>query len=260
MDFRMLEEIADHIPGVIFAKSCDGKFIYANREYERLFQVKREWVIGKTNYDLMRFDEQILIDGEWRVYSCIKFPLRDQSGAIYGLAGISTDITEKKRNEEALKEANARLKVLVNAIPDMVIFKDAEGRHLLVNRAAEKFMGLSAEKAAGKTNEELFPPEMAAICQASDEEALAGPRPVHFEESLITRTEETRHFDTIKASIHDEQGNRTIGRGWRWSAATSLPANNRKRPCGRAKEGSEISSRMCRLGCSSPTRRADSGT
>jgi two-component system, cell cycle sensor histidine kinase and response regulator CckA len=231
MKFRTLEEIGDHIPGVIFAKSIDGKFIYANREYERLFRVTSDWLLGKTNYDFQpeeiaaglvandrivlaegvphRFDERIPIDGEERIYSCLKFPLHNESGAICGLAAISTDITESKHNEAALKEANARLQALIDAIPDLVIFKDRDGRHLLVNKAAEKFMGMSCGEAAGKANEELLSPEAAAICRASDERALADRGLVHFEEAVVTGAGEAVHLDTIKAPLHDEQGKLT---------------------------------------------------
>jgi PAS domain S-box-containing protein len=229
MEFDILKEIADCIPGVIFfAKSRDGKFIYANREYERLFHVNREWLIGKTCYDLMpgdiadiccghdqivltkgiskKFDEYYLVNGNQRSFSSIKFPLRDKSGTVYGVAGISIDVTERKRKEKELTEANARLEALVNAIPDIVIFKDVECRHLLVNKAAEKIMGISREEAAGKTNEEVLSLEAATICRGSDEKALASLGPVHAEESVVTETGETIHLDTIKNSIRDEQG------------------------------------------------------
>ena len=53
MEYKVLEQIANYIPGIIFAKSSDGKFIYANQEYERLFQIKKDWLIGKTNFDFM---------------------------------------------------------------------------------------------------------------------------------------------------------------------------------------------------------------
>ena len=133
-----------------------------------------------------QFDEEILINGERRIYSCIKFPLRDEAGIIYGLAGISTDITESKRNLEALKETGARLEALINAIPDMVIFKDKEFRHLLVNRAAEKMMDRNCADVASRTNEEVLPPVAASMCRASDEQALTTREPVHFEESMLS--------------------------------------------------------------------------
>ncbi len=231
MKFEMLAEIADHIPGLIFAKSKDGKFIYANREFERLFKLEREWLLGKSNEDFMpretagvlaandrivltegvphRFDEPILIEGERRLSSWLKFPLFDESGAVCGLAGLSIDVTGKRRNEEALKESTARLEALIHAIPDIVVFKDAKLRHLLVNKAAEKFMGLSSQEVPGKTIKELLPPKAAAPCRASDEKALAARGPMHSEESFVTDTGKTVYLDTIKAPMHDEHGRLT---------------------------------------------------
>jgi PAS domain S-box-containing protein len=67
----------------------------------------------------------------------------------------------------------------------MVVFKDVEGRHLIVNEAAEKFIGLRHEELAGKTNEELLPPGLAVLCRKSDEEAIKSPTPVQYEEPVI---------------------------------------------------------------------------
>ena len=38
----------------------------------------------------------------------IKFPLRDPAGEVYGLCGIASDISARKRAEEALKDADRR--------------------------------------------------------------------------------------------------------------------------------------------------------
>ena len=71
---------------------------------------------------------------------------------------LITEIAERMHKEYALRQANIQIKSLINAIPDMVFFKDPEGRHLVVNRAFERFTGLEEQKVVGKTNEELLPP------------------------------------------------------------------------------------------------------
>jgi PAS domain S-box-containing protein len=121
MEDRVFAAIAEHTPAVIFAKSLDGRFLYVNEEFLRLFRLSREEVVGKTNYDLMPveiadslikhdraviargepelFEEEIITHGKLRTYSSINFPLRDNSGAIYGIAGIATEITAQKQLE-----------------------------------------------------------------------------------------------------------------------------------------------------------------
>ncbi|MEJ2033427.1 MAG: PAS domain S-box protein, partial [Deltaproteobacteria bacterium] len=168
MEHKVLEEIADRIPAVIVAKSRDGKFIYANRECERLFQVKAEWLIGKTNYDFMpediaekiiahdqivltegiahQFDEEILINGERHIYSCLRFPLRDDAGNICGVGGISTDITESKRHEEALAASERRFRDFFAQVPVGMFIGDSEGNLLHVNPSFCRFTGYTEQE------------------------------------------------------------------------------------------------------------------
>ena len=59
---------------------------------------------------------------------------------------------EKKANE-AFADINTRLQALINTIPDMVIFKDVLGRHVVVNRAVEEVTGHARDEITGKTIE-----------------------------------------------------------------------------------------------------------
>ena len=128
---RQLEDIVDNSPAVIYLKSADGAYQLINRRYETLFGVKREDVLGKTDYDIFSEEtadafrendvsvisrgESISVeetapqeDGE-HTYVSAKFPLRDLRGEIYAVGGVSTDITVRKKQEEALKELNGEL-------------------------------------------------------------------------------------------------------------------------------------------------------
>lgn len=101
------------------------------------------------------------------------------------------------------RDMNAMLRILIEALPDIVVFKDTEGRHVLVNKATEEFTGLAAGEIIGKTMEDLAPSELAAACRRSDEAALKSDIPI--------RTMELSHggkvvLDTIKAPIHDRDG------------------------------------------------------
>ncbi len=119
---------------------------------------------------------------------------------------IWRDITEHKRADRALMESNANLQALINSIPDLVLFKDVHGKYLVVNKATEKSTGLTHDELLGKTNDDVLPPDVARLCNASDEEALRSASPVHSEE--YTGTDGGKVIlDTIKAPIHDEHGN-----------------------------------------------------
>ena len=126
------------------------------------------------------------------------------------------DITERKLAEEALRQTNVRLHTLIQAIPDMVFFKNAIGQHLIVNKAVEDVLGCRQSQILGKTVAELMPPGPAEACRVSDEEAMRQHTPTHVEEELVDENGRARYFEFVKAPILDSQGNAaglvTIGR------------------------------------------------
>ena len=98
------------------------------------------------------------------------------------------------------------LQALIQAIPDVVFFKDAQNRYLIANKAMEEFTGLSQGQLAGKTDEELLPPDLAEDCRKSDETVAQTLKVVRFEEQY-TRADKKGFLDTIKAPVFDDRGN-----------------------------------------------------
>ncbi len=108
--------------------------------------------------------------------------------------------------QQFLKNANAHLQALIQAIPDMVYFKDVHGRYGMVNRAMETVSGIAAGRLAGMTSEDHLPPDAAARCRESDRIALEGNRPVQTEEYIDIPGGTRRHFDIVKSPIRDAAG------------------------------------------------------
>ncbi len=120
---------------------------------------------------------------------------------------VIRDITERKKAESALKESERRLRTLIDAIPDAVVFKDAAGRHIIANRANKEVIGLSPEMLIGKTVEDLLPPEEAVTCRKNDEEVMKKRETVRDEEHMTGKDGTTRIIDTIKVPLYDDSGN-----------------------------------------------------
>jgi PAS domain S-box-containing protein len=112
----------------------------------------------------------------------------------------------EKSAEGALRITNDRLLALINTMPDMVIFKDISGRHVIVNRAVEEVTGHAGAEIIGKTIEDLLPPGPAADCRKSDEEAMRQSTPTHSEERVVRKDGRVSYFDMVKAPLADDRG------------------------------------------------------
>jgi PAS domain S-box-containing protein len=128
---EQLIALLDHTSAVIYMRGLDGRYLLVNREYERLFKVRREEIVGLTDHDLfpaevadafrandvaaiaegrpVRLEETAPGDGGPRTYITVKFPLMDADHRPYAICGISTDITERKQAEEEVRRLNDEL-------------------------------------------------------------------------------------------------------------------------------------------------------
>jgi PAS domain S-box-containing protein len=129
-----LQEVLDNSPALIYMKDEAGRYTFVNRRWTELFNPVFGDALGKTDFEYFpevqarqyvandrevtesgqtrEFEEQsVLPDGAHNSQS-IKVALKDQTGRVYALCGISTDITERKAKEEALRQTHRALRVL----------------------------------------------------------------------------------------------------------------------------------------------------
>ena len=126
-----LQSILDNTSSIVFMKDLHGRFLMANAQFERLFGLKAEAVIGRDVHSLfpaefadiyrandqqalaspgpLQFEEVTPQSDGTHIYLSVKFALRDAKGAPYAVCGISTDITDRKRAEEVLRQSHDQL-------------------------------------------------------------------------------------------------------------------------------------------------------
>jgi|GEM_PF-6384305 len=121
--------------------------------------------------------------------------------------GFFSDTTERKMVQIALQEKTNLLTSMINALPDMVYFKDVKRRHLLVNRAYEVFWGVSGGEVIGKKLEEIIPPDRAEEHSDSDEAVIETEAPLIAEHSWTDRKGDIHILETRKFPILDANGN-----------------------------------------------------
>ena len=127
----LLETVLENSAASIYAKRKDGRYTYLNHEMEALCNVVREQVLGRTDFEVFSreiaqqwrtndlktmtmgeltvAEETIDLPQGERLVLSKKVPLISASGEVEGICGISTDITDLRRTEVALREAVRKL-------------------------------------------------------------------------------------------------------------------------------------------------------
>jgi PAS domain S-box-containing protein len=164
-----LQQILNNTTAVVFVKDTEGRFLFVNRQFERLFHCRQAEVAGKTDGEIlpaeiaqafrandllvlrrnmpMEFEETAPLDDGLHTYISIKFPLHDAKGVAYGVCGISTDITERKRSDQALRVSEANYRAIFDASEDSIFIHDIEtGAIVDVNPKACATFGYNREE------------------------------------------------------------------------------------------------------------------
>ncbi|MBU8975184.1 PAS domain S-box protein [Lysobacter sp. MMG2] len=122
-----LQQVLDNTSAAVFAKDRAGRYLFVNREFERLTGRDADALIGRNDRDIfppdmaaalrrndmrvllearaMEFEESGVFAGEQRTFLSAKFPLLDMDQMPYAVCGIATDITLRKQVETALSSS-----------------------------------------------------------------------------------------------------------------------------------------------------------
>ena len=165
-----LRSMMDNIPHLTWLKDAEGRYLAINRAFARFLRLNDvDEGIGKTDLDLQskepaenyRADDAEVMasrqqkyvvekafDGD-RVFwvETFKTPIIDADGNVFGTAGISSDITERKWAENELQVAATTFEASL----DGIMITDPDGVILRVNQAFTKTTGYSAEEVLGRT-------------------------------------------------------------------------------------------------------------
>lgn len=161
-----LRAILDNSPNLVFLKDTQGRYLHINRQFERAFHISCEAIAGKTDKEvfpaeqaaafhandlkvfqagvLLEFEEVALHDDGPHTSIVFKFPLYGGDGKPYALCGITTDITERKVMEEALRQAEEKYRSIFDNAVEGIFQSTSSGRYLSVNPAMARMYGYAS--------------------------------------------------------------------------------------------------------------------
>jgi PAS domain S-box-containing protein len=136
----------------------------------------------------------------------LHFPVRDGRPELDRVIATCTDITARRRAEQARDREHALLQSVLNSIPDLISRKDADGVYRGCNAAFAGFFGLREDEVVGRTTAELFrEPEVAAVT-AADERLLVHGQAERLE-LWMTATDGRRVlFETLRVPLPGPDG------------------------------------------------------
>ncbi|MBI2471454.1 MAG: PAS domain S-box protein [Planctomycetes bacterium] len=231
-----LKSILDNAPAIIYIKDLQGRYTFINKQFEKLFHIKRDEIKGKTPYDCfpkeiadshlendrkvfetkvpMQFDEAATHnDGGVHSYISIKFPLFDSTEKVYAVCGISTNITERKRMEGLIQRERDNLQKYLDIAAVMFLVLDTDGKTTLINKKGCGILGRSEREVIGRNWIDNFVPK-----RIRDEIKILFSKVIHgeiepseyFESPILAKNGEERTIAWHSAFLKDEK-NTTIG-------------------------------------------------
>lgn len=229
-------ELTDLLPQTIFESDIHGRLTYVNNiAYSTFGYSEADFKHGLLVSEMIVAEEREqafanirrVLQGQQiglSEYTGLKkdgtlFPIVIQSipiflaGSVAGLRGIVIDITERKLAENLLMEREETLRTLINSMPDIVCFKDAEGRWIMANEFDIKLFGLEGVDYRGKKDSELaayseFYHDAFLTCEDSDEQAWKARVPTRNDEIIPSIGGGNKVFDIIKVPMFHPDGSR----------------------------------------------------
>ncbi len=229
--WAFLNTILDNVPAPMVVKDEGGRILLFNRAMERLYGIDRKEHLGRTVTEIfpgevgetiaaedraiLAQDGPLVVEdtrmsvpglGE-RIMRKTKVAIRTGPGTAYMLA-ISEDVTERTRAQEELQSTKAFLTTVIDNLPAAITVKNAsDGRLLMTNPAASAMyaFGQSGDN-RGKTNTDVFPPDVAARFEAQDREVMETGEMRFYEEEPLETTHGTRYLNRRKVLIRNADG------------------------------------------------------
>jgi PAS domain S-box-containing protein len=225
-----LQAFTNHSPALMYLKDRDARYRFVNQRFLQRFGLRREQVIGQTDEAVLSRDQlrtfsardaEVLAGGiavqyeetsqyvEGERFSVVsKFPVFDANGVVVGVGGVSTDITERRAAEQALREQRTLL-AEAQKLAGLGCWEwdPASGR---VTWSDEMYAIYGVDPARFRPSFENYleriHPDDRAGAAATVARALMDDRPFSMDERIVRPDGEVRQLRTHGEVVRDEAG------------------------------------------------------
>ncbi len=220
-NYRALLENA--AAGIGRSRITDGKVLLANRKLARMFGYERvEQFVAEFSFVDHYVDpgerERLIALYKNGTDNTVEVSFTTRDGSVVTVANqgwadekaghidfVMTDITERKRAEEALRESEERFRSVIDNSPSFITLKDTDGRYQLVNRKHVEMIGHEQQDVVGKSSFDFFP-EKQAIDATAQERKVIETNSAITRERQVSIKQGTRDFLITKFPILDGAG------------------------------------------------------
>jgi phosphoserine phosphatase RsbU/P len=133
--------------------------------------------------------------------------IRNAQGKLLCYEGTVEDITQRRSAEEKLRQSEALYHSLVETLPQNIFRKDAQGHFTFVNQRFCSAIGKTPLEILGKTDFDLFPPELAKKYESDDQQVMEKNKLFETIEQHQPPGGEMIFVQVVKTPLHDAQGN-----------------------------------------------------
>jgi PAS domain S-box-containing protein len=178
---NLLDSIIEQNPHAMWISDESGTLIRLNQACRDLLRLSDEDVVGKYSvlednivteqghmplvrqvfeqgqtvnftieYDSSRLDHLELEKTVFKILDVTIAPVKDEDGRVTNAVIIHKDVTEHRQAVAALRSSQEQLELLIDTLPVLLAYIDAEQRYLYVNRLYADWYGLAREEIIGK--------------------------------------------------------------------------------------------------------------
>src|SRR5258708_9647738 len=185
---QFLESVLDNVPVCVAAKNIeDGRYIFANRAFERFSRFSRDHIVGKRADEIFSpgtaasidkadrsaldapegyFRSELFVEraSGTRILASNRVVARNENNEPEFLIALFDDVTERRSLSRELANNKKFLELVVDNIPvSLIVERVSDGRYLLANRSAETILNRRPDTPPGLTAAHIFTPPEAQL-------------------------------------------------------------------------------------------------